>query len=374
MCTLRRTVFLAALWIGAASPARTAAPPASGVPADLALVHASTYAIVSVRPAALLAGEPGRDLRRCRRLSTFPISELLDQASLFAGGVPLAELERVSVVVTDAGMAWLLTSARPLDRDKVILTLGINAPPLKRQGCTFHVAGPEHSVAFVGQRTFLLGPVKALEGVVMPRAGRTPMNASLAKALRAADRHHLVAAVRAPRPGELGNGAGDAFGGTPAGKEMARALGALSSACLLVTFDRTFALRAEATFDTEEGAARTKKLLEMGRNLALEHLDELGEILAERLVPAAGPSMAKDVLAFFRAAGPVLRGLRVERKGKELAAEVRLPGRGALWALSVLGMPTTRTVRIDNPSEAQMRMIQKEEELRKAIPPAPAVP
>src|SRR5262249_42307309 len=157
-----RTGFVAALLIWAAASARAAAPPAAQAPEGLALVPSAAYYFVSVRPAALLAGEPGRDLRRCQRLSTFAISELLDQASLMAGGVPLAELERVTFVVTDAGVAWLLTSTRALDPAKVTLTLGINAPAQKRHGCTFHVASADSSVAFAGRRTFLLGTVKAL--------------------------------------------------------------------------------------------------------------------------------------------------------------------------------------------------------------------
>jgi hypothetical protein len=100
-----------------------------------------------------------------------------------------------------------------------------------------------------------------------------------------------------------------------------------------------------------------KQGLQRGRELALENLDELAELMAERFVPIGDPRLARDVFAFYRASGRALRNLRPQQNGKELSLELKLPGRGALWGLAMLVMPATKVVHSDSlsspPSDRQ---------------------
>jgi hypothetical protein len=175
------------------------------------------------------------------------------------------------------------------------------------------------------------------------------MKEMVAATVRAAERHHVVALARSPNSEGFGKGAETVFGNLSEGKAIASALKQLRSARVFLHFDRTFELRFQATFATSQGVLQAKKLVERGRDLALRHLDELGEVLAERFVPIGGPKLAKDVFGFFRCAEPALRDLRLVQKDKTLRAQLKVTGRGALWSMAMAIMPGMGIVRGTDP-------------------------
>src|SRR5262245_60292266 len=109
----------------AATASAAGPPPREALPADLALAPADTLVFLSLRPAALLTGEVGRDLRQAGRLTTMNLHEWLAQASHLMGGIPLSELERVAMIGTPKGTLWLFTSTRAVSPQSVLATAGI---------------------------------------------------------------------------------------------------------------------------------------------------------------------------------------------------------------------------------------------------------
>jgi hypothetical protein len=279
--------------------------------------------LVCVRPAALLAGEVGRDIRQASRLTTMNLRNWIDEATTLTGGLPLADLERVVFVMTSAGEVTLFTATRPVDAAAVLAATGIKGPAQDRHGHRLHT-GERTAVAFVEKRTFLLGSVDALEHILTPATRPAPMSEPIANALRVVPQYHLVYASKESKPGK---------GDNPL-TIMLFGLEGISSSHLFVRFDRTLDLSARAVFTEQAGADYIKLIVEGGRDMALQNLDELAELMAERFVPIGGPRLARDVFAFYRAAGPALRDLQVQQKGKELSLELKVPGRGALWGLA----------------------------------------
>ena len=84
---------------------------------------------------------------------------------------------------------------------------------------------------------------------------------------------------------------------------MARALASFSSGRLFLHFDRTFELSIRATFATEDAARQTRTLALASRDRALDHLDELGEILADRFVEIGGPKLEMNFTKWPVSAG-----------------------------------------------------------------------
>jgi hypothetical protein len=305
------------------------------LPADLALLPEDTCALVCVHPAELLAGEVGKSLREMEKQPFAGLPRMLEMAprSLTAG-IPLAEVERLTVFVTETELYWMITTLRPLDRARVLRQTGTKAAETKLRDLSYH-AGATSGVLFVNDRTFLTGPSEAMA----KRFARAPAGAPaglLGEAIReAAGKRHLVGAFGGPRfkggvpqPLEL-----------PNGFAMLKPLLRSESALAAFQFDKEFRLDFRCTFGDEGQAEEAATALGTLRRLGLEHLPELGEVLAECFASIGGPRQAKDVLGFFEAVEPGLKGLRIEREGKALRFRLRSPGRGALWALLMLCMP-----------------------------------
>jgi hypothetical protein len=296
----------------------------------------------------------------------------------------MAELERVVFVITPAGEATLFTTTGPLDVAAVLAATGVKGAAQDRHGHRLHTGGPT-AVAFVEKRTFLLGSVDVLEHVLKPTTRPAQMPEAIANALRVVPQCHLVYAARESKPGRGDNALANLIGleisAISSSHLYARFDGderevvlfgipAISSSHLYARFDRTLELSARVVFTEQAVADQMKQTLERERNLALENLDELGELMAERFVPVGGPRLARDVFAFFLAARPALRDLQVQQKGKELSLELKVPGRGALWGLGMLAMPVTKVVHSDNLHDWPLDKLPPD----KLPQPLPAVP
>jgi hypothetical protein len=329
-------------------PQPVAARPAeeeTNLPADLALLPGDTCAVLCVHPADLLAGEVGRSLRELEG-RRYPLQEFTEEApDDLTAGIPLAEVERLTVFGTDTEPFWMVTTLGRLDREQVLRNLGNKAAQTKLRGLSYHAA-PENSVLFVGERTFLTGRAKAVEACFgRENVGRP--TGLLAEAVReAAGKRHVVAAFGGPRfKGGLPN-----LLELPSGLAMLKPLLRAESALVAFQFGKEFELDLGCTFGDEPQAEKAETAAGAFRDLGVKHLPDLGDVLAERFLPAGGPGRAKEVLRFFEAAEPSLKGLRIQREGKGIRLGLRTPGRGAAWAMLMLCMPGMTSVSSDTPS------------------------
>jgi hypothetical protein len=326
---------------------------------------------IALRPAALLAGEVGRDIRRANRLTTMSVAELSAHATLLTGGVLLEDLERVAYIVRGMGMVWLFTATRKLDVQQVLRATGLAKAPGRsmHDSRLYSLPGADDlCLAFVSERSFLRGSRQDVEGILAaahpPTDRPVPVFPEpLMRALQTADRCHLLAVVGNP---EAERGIGVDPADIVPSAEIARTLKELSSVQVSLRFDREFELQAQGTFKSEKAAREARKLLETGRDRLVPQLDELGEVLAERFAVFGGPGLAREVLGFYQASGPALRDLRIRSKGSALEVGLKLPGRGAFWALGMLAAPVTRVTHIEDPSELPPET--RLELLRKGLP------
>jgi hypothetical protein len=346
------------------------------VPPDLALLPDDIVAFVCVRPADLLAGDLGKGLRALDHRRD-PLAEIMDEAAAVAtGGIPLAEVERVTVFWSEPEPFWIVTAVRPFERARILRQFGIKAAATTLRGMSYH-AGPENGVLFINQRTFLTGPSKAVARCFARQPSGKP-DGLMAEALRqAAGQSHLVAGLGGPHlKGGLPPPPPDFL---PPGLAPLLPLARIESGLVMVRFDKEFQLDFRCTFAEVDVAQKAEQGLRTFFTLAVEHLPELGEVLAERFVPMGGARQAKEVLRFFEAAEGGLKSFPIRREGKTILGCLRTPGRGAAWALFMLCAPPVIAVPIDRIEDlpAGMKLdsdqLRKYDELRKPLddPAAP---
>jgi hypothetical protein len=304
------------------------------LPADLALVPADAVVFAAVRPADILAGEVGDSLRQLDE-RRFPIAEMM--AQIASGGNPIPEMERViEFLVPGAEPSYVLTATKPLDRARVLKGFGNHGKETKVRSLSHYRDAEAGSIVFVNDRTFLFGTADAVDRWLR-KEPIPPRDGPLAVALcAAADNPHLTAAVtRAifPNPEPLAKSL------PPALASLAPPLLRAESALLTARFGKEFRLDLRCAFPDEEKAKAGEQALRAGRDLAVRHVPELGEILADDFVPFGGSRNARELLHFFEETGEALKSLPVERQGKTVAVQLRLPGRGAVWGVLMLCMP-----------------------------------
>jgi hypothetical protein len=315
------------------------------LPADLKLVPRGAIVFLSARPAELLAGDMGKALRKMdSHMTSLPM--ILDAWSHGTSGVPLRESERLTLIVTDAGLVLVVRALRPLDRGRVLRRLDDPAPAKQLRGHPYHhnKAGTV-GVLFVDERTFLVGTSVAVEKCVSQEpAGKG--EGLLDEAVRAAaNGAHLAAAFVNPSL----KGGPDLAGDVRPELALLKPLLQAQAARVTFRFGKEFSMELRAALPEEGPAREAEKVLRSGRDLLLPNLPELGDVLAERFAQWGGPREAREVLQFVEAAEPGLRALAVERQGKTLTVRLRVPGRGAEWAMLVLCTPVPRTSISDSP-------------------------
>ncbi len=336
------TALALSCWIlaGSAGRAEPEKKPANvALPADLALVPRSALVMLSVRPADVLAGDLDRALRGIDK-SRYSLPETVQAISTaWTGGVPLSRVERITALLLPAaepleGLMWFVTSAAPLDRARVLKQFGNHATETKLRGMSYYRSPDKVSIVFIDRRTLLVGIGPALEKWWKgePAAGGKGF---LAEAVReAAAKRHLVLAVN----GTLLKGLGQPVP-LPDGLKALRPLFGAESYLMTWQFGKEFRLGLQATFAGPGPARQAEQAVRAGRDLLLNDLEELGEVQALGFVPVGGPRQAKEVIAFFEAAAPGLKALRVRRQGPTVRADLRAPGRGALWSMLMLCSP-----------------------------------
>jgi hypothetical protein len=304
------------------------------LPPDLALVPPDAMAFAAVRPADILAGEAGESLRQLDE-RRFPIAEMM--AQIASGGISIPEMERVILFGgPGAEPSYVLTATKPFDRARVLKGFGNRGKETKVRGLSHYRDAESASIVFVNDRTFLFGTAEAVDQW-LSKEPAPPRDGPLADALRAAaDNPHLVAAATraiCPNP----EPAADSL--PPALAPLARTLLRAESALVTVRFGKEFRLDLRCTFPDEEKARAGEQALRAGRDLAVRHVPELGEILADDFATFGGSRNARDLLHFFEQTETALKSLPVERQGKAVAVHLRLPGRGAVWGVLILCMP-----------------------------------
>jgi hypothetical protein len=298
-------------------------------------VPADAVALISVRPADLLAGDVGKVVRGLdpgRSPLRMSVDEMPDAIT---GGVPLAEVDRITLFFTDADTFWLVTARRPLDRAPVLRQFGVRAGEEGEASPAVRTAPEGLGIRLVDDRTFLAGSAEGLEQLAHQQ-GAARGKGALAEDLRGVgEEQHLVGAVAGTVLAE--------FLGSSGHLAVLKPLLGARHALAAVRFGQEFQLELRCTFAGEDDARKGEQALTAARDLAARHLPELGEVLAERFVEVGGPRQAREVLSFYEAAEPGVRSLAVERRGTAVSASLRVPGRGAEWAMLMLCLPVTRT-------------------------------
>jgi hypothetical protein len=301
----------------------------------LAQVPPDAVALISVRPADLLAGDVGKVVRGLdpgRSPLRMSVDEMPDAIT---GGVPLAEVDRITLFFTEAGAFWLVSARRPLDRARVLRQFGVKAREAGERGPAVRRAPEGLGIRLVDDRTLLAGSAEGLEQF-KHQQGAARAKGELAEELRGVgEEQHLVGAVAGTVLAELLGSSGDLA--------VLKPLGRARHALAAVRFGNEFRLEVRCTFADEDSAREGEQALTAARDLAARHLPELGEVLAERFVERGGPRQAREVLRFYEAAEPGVRSLAVERRGNAVSASLRVPGHGAEWAMLMLCLPVTRT-------------------------------
>src|SRR5262249_1221603 len=103
---------------GLAGAGAADAPARAGLPPELSLVPPDAAGFISVRPAALLDSDIGKDLRPLLARNLPPdTKKILEQTDL-----TLADLERITVVVPAGKPTWnfVVTAGKPLPRAKLV--------------------------------------------------------------------------------------------------------------------------------------------------------------------------------------------------------------------------------------------------------------
>jgi hypothetical protein len=120
---------------------------------------------------------------------------------------------------------------------------------------------------------------------------------------------------------------------------------------LTCQFGKELQLDLHAVYPDEDRARKAAKALLAGRDRYVANLPELGEVLAERFAMAGGPRLAGEVLRFFEQAEPHVKTLAAVPQGKALSVSLRVPGRGAEWAVLALCTPVMTVTPIDDPRD-----------------------
>ena len=297
------------------------------LPADLALVPGDAFAFVTIRVADLWNDEGTKALRTgLARDNPDNYKELVKSVA-----VPPDEIERLTFVITktpgpnDPGpvVAVLVATTKPYDRKKVLAELVPEAKEEKRKGKTYHVQG-DAALYAVDATTFLMGRTETVEGV-MDAAGKGG-DSALAPALAlAAEKHHLVGAMR---PAALLETIGNMI---PPQVEAFKPLLEAQVAYGHVHFGKEAKLEAHLVYggesETKDAVTATKGLVAL-----IQTVLPMGEAQLDKLPKGKVDTFKK----LYKEFGTTLKDVPIEAKGKEVRVALTLKADVATISKGVL--------------------------------------
>jgi hypothetical protein len=335
---LAGAAFLSALAIAWPGGAGERADKAGALPADLALVAADAPAFVSVRVADLLKGGPGKKVLAASR-KDFADGIAAAEAEV---GVPLAQIERLTVVLAGEGVALVVRTSRPYDRARLLRTLGGDVRTEKVAGKDVSV-GARRVAYLVDGQVFVKTSPRTMRRLLAEAPKRT---GPLAQALDlAASKKHQV--VLGLSPAAVFEALGDRPGAPPGGPRpsLEKMLAELpvealpfkplfQARALTATLDAGDELRLSARLDypdedtARDGATALKTALYVGREV-------VGRLPAEVMVDARG---ARQVRELARVVQQALKSASVEQRRGVVRASARLKVEPAHLAATTLAL------------------------------------
>ncbi len=235
------------------------------LPADLARVPADAYLLQSFRLGELWAGDAGKAVRAVAG-KDYP--QLLKDAEAALGSPPEA-VERLTLVfvgLQGAEPMIFVSTAKPVDRPKVIASAAPGAAEEKRKGQTLH-ATDKKAVYFLGEKAYLVGLPTDVRGLIDDAGSKT--DGPLAGAVRlAAGKHHAVTAVNVTRIAQ------EVGGALPPSAAPFKALLEARSATMTVDVGAEAKAELKVTFAGEKQAKEGVKALKALQFLARGGLAE----------------------------------------------------------------------------------------------------
>jgi hypothetical protein len=170
----------------------------AALPADLQAVPADSFGFLSVRLGDLWERPAAREVRQ---KLTEQLPQGLDQWRQFIG-LPPGDIDRLTLVILSFPPGeqplFVVSTARPLDRAKVLANVGPDAKEEKRNEHTLYVGPRNNAVHFLNDRAYVTSSVEGVRELLERPAPKKP--GSLAAALALAAGKHTVTVGLNPAP------------------------------------------------------------------------------------------------------------------------------------------------------------------------------
>lgn len=315
----------------AGAPARSAGdegkPPAgAALPPDLKAVPTDALAFASVRLGDLWEQEAARPLRQ--QLKDHAPQALEEWRKLV--GLPPGDIERLTLVVLSLPLGeyplFVVETARPLDRSKVLANVGPGTKEEKHKDYVLHVGPRNNAVHFLGDRVYVAGGTNDVRELLERTPPKKP--GPLADALPLAAGSHAVVVGVNPAP------AVDRIGEElPPMAEPYKPLLKTELATLTVDLGKEVHGELRLTFPGEKDAKKGKEALQSALSLA-----RVGLALAAQQVRKAGGDSTKLADLFGRLQAD-LEDATVKQQGARVGLDAR-----AKVDLSAAIVPLTQMV------------------------------
>jgi hypothetical protein len=292
-----------ALWL--AGRAASADAPPKGDAAGLDLVPADGAAVVSVRLSDLWNNASFKSTRDTLLKQAPDVSEGVVKSA----GVAPEEIDRITFLMPTAqpreGRLCFVTTVKPYDPKKVAEAAAPESKEEKVKGHELHAGGKGASVAFLTDRTYVVGAEDEVRQYL--NGGAPAKEGPLAAALEAAGKHTLAAGldVQAAAKTMPDNASAEAAALAPLFKARSA----------LATADVGDEVKAEVrvTFEGEMDAKNGEKAMESALDLARAGL------VLQMQAAAKQPGLGK-VMVLLESVQAGVRAAKVERSGAEVTA------------------------------------------------------
>jgi hypothetical protein len=282
--------------------------PAKALPADLARVPSKAVFVLSVRPADLWNGELGKGMRA-------GLGKMEEAVSTGIGGevgLPPAELERLTVVVTETlnvAPLFFARTTKKFQKDKLLNRVVPDSRAVKRGDGEYHVSG-RRAVVILGDQEYVASSEPTIQSYLDSKPGKEKaLAATLALAAR---KHSLVVGINPreiPVPG----------GQLPPQAAPFKPLFKATEGTIAVDLGTKTTGQLKVAFETEDDAREGVKAVEAAR--------KLGEGMLAATVKQLGGEKDAEAAAFAKLLGQVQEAVKkatLKRDGMAVTGSLQL--------------------------------------------------
>ncbi len=284
----------------------------SALPADLALVPTDATCFVHVRVGEVWNSELGKNVRK---QFGKVLDEIVPQVEKNLG-VAIGDVERGTLVMLsprDNDPVFILTTAKPYDRTKLLAVLGANPEENRHMGKTYYVAKEGRKCIYpANDRVFALGEVESIVQLLSAPSGKGSLGGALAEAAKG---HTATAGFQIPEEERA------RAQNHPPPPVVAWIVPMLDMQYATVTLDLGETIRIGAAVQFPD-AAKAKRGLDSAQAGVAVLKPMLGTVLDE----ASRQKELADFVPILKIAEQALNHVKVEQRANAVVAQASVPG------------------------------------------------